>query len=118
MQPARDLLGAPGLRPAPVLAPTVSPADPPNLGAVHRPAVRALHSPRETILHIPSQLGVHGQLGRPRTSRPPVCMPLRSRRLVLQTTATGRGVPAQLPRDRRRRTTKLTRDLAHATAAS
>src|SRR5688572_21914008 len=42
-------------------------------------------------------------------------MPLRGAGPILEPTATGRGIAKQLPRDRRRRTPELARDLPHPT---
>ena len=89
----------------------MTPADPPNLGTVHRATVRPLHSPRQTILHIPPQFSIHSQLGRLRTARAPVRMPLRRARPILKTAAASRSVTTQLAGDRRRRAAELPRDL-------
>jgi len=112
-EPVGDLLGAPRLRPAPILAATVAAADPAHLGSGDARAVRGRDDPGEPLLHIPPQRLVRGQLGRLRSPRAPVSVPLRGRCPVLEPTAAGRGVAVQLARDRRRRTPKPPRDLPH-----
>src|SRR3984885_2023508 len=116
-QPIGDLLRAPGLRPAPVLAATATPTDPDDLRATHYDAARVLHRPGETVLHIPPQLSIDSQLGRLRTLPTSVRVPLRSAGPIRETTTTSRSVTAQLAGDRRRRPTEPTCNLTNATPA-
>ena len=112
-QPVGDLLRAPRPGPAPVLTAAVTPPAPAHRRPWHGDPVRPLHSAGQAILHIPPQLRVHGKPRGLRTPRPPVRMPLRGRGPVLQSAATRRGVPAQLPGDRGRRAADLTGDPPH-----
>ncbi len=116
-EPVRDLLGAPRSRPATILPTTVAPADPAHPGSRDARAVRGRDRPREPLLHVPPQRLVRRELGRPRTTRAPIGVPLRRRGAVVERATAGRGVPTQLARDRRRRTPKPPRDLPHSRAA-
>ena len=113
----RDLLRAPRARPAPILAATVAAADPTHRRPGDAGAVRHPDRPRESLPHVAPQPLVGCELGRLRPTSPSVGVPLRRRGAVLEPTAAGRGVPPQLARDRRRRTTEPPRDLPHARAA-
>ena len=112
-QPVRDLLRAPRLRPAAVLAPAVTPPDPRHVRTDHQTAVRAAHSAVQSVLHIGSQHRVDDQLHRLRASGPPVRVPLRGARAIDQTATSCPGVATQLARDRRRRPAELPRDRPH-----
>src|SRR6266508_3767490 len=116
-EPVRDLLRAPRARPAPILAATVAAADPTHRRPGDAGAVRHPDRPRESLPHVAPQPLVGCELGRLRPTSPSVGVPLRRRGAVLEPTAAGRGVPPQLARDRRRRTTEPPRDLPHARAA-
>jgi len=52
LEPMGDLLGTPGRRPAPVLAPPVTATDPPNIRAGPVRPVRFRHGACETVLHV------------------------------------------------------------------
>ena len=84
----------------------------------HRPQRAAVRSPNrasEAPLHVLAEPVVPGELGGLGSpGRRSAC--LRGRRLVLEPEGPRRGVAAQLPRDRRRRTTDRTGDGAHARA--
>src|SRR3972149_4306207 len=99
-QPVRDLLRAPGLGPAPVLAATVPTTDPAHLGSGHELTVGSGYRTGEAVLHVLAQLLVRGELGALRAAGSPLCVPLRRRRPVLQAVRASRGVAAELPRDR------------------
>src|SRR5436190_9014463 len=96
-----DLLWAPGLPPAPVLAPAVTPPDPPNPRARDSAPVRPLHNPRQAVLHITAQLRVGRELGGLPPPAAPVGVPLRGRCPIGQRAAASPGIAAQLPRNRR-----------------
>src|SRR6266571_3628368 len=116
-EPVRDLLGTPRARPATIVPPTMAAADPAHGGTSDARAVRRRDRPREPLLHVPPQRLVRRELGRLRSTRAPIGVPLRRRGTVLKPAAAGRGVPTQLTRDRRRRTPKPPRDLPHSCAA-
>src|SRR5579863_671960 len=110
LQSVRDLLRAPRHSPAPVLAARlVSPFPRRCLWPSDSP-VRPPHLAGESRLHILTQPRIGGELRGLRTPRQHLRLPLRDRRPVLKLATTRGHIPAQLPRDRRRRTTKPTRD--------
>src|SRR5579859_2859763 len=113
-QPAGDLLGAPRGRPAPVLMPPVTPADPADARALHAgPIIGPSHRASQPILDAAPQRLVHRQLGGLRTPGAPISVPLRRRRPVLQVPAAGRSIAPQLPRDRGSRAAGSPGDLPH-----
>jgi hypothetical protein len=111
-----DLLRAPRPGPAPVRAAPVTPPNPTNLGTWHRRAVGRGDPAGEPVLHVLAQRVVGGELGQLRAPGAPVGMPLRRRGAIVQTAAAGRGVTAQLPRDRCGVSAEPARDLAHPDA--
>ena len=115
-QPARDLLRAPRLGPAPVLTAAVAAPDPANIGTWHRRAVGCGDPAGKPVLHVLPQRVIAGELGHLRAPSTPIGVPLRGRGPVLQQAATGRGVAAYLSRDRRRRPADPPSDLANPAA--
>jgi len=71
--------------------------------ARHSRAVRGHDRAREPILHVLPQRIVRCELGHLRAPGTPIGTPLGGRGPILETTATGRSIAAQLLRDRRRR---------------
>jgi hypothetical protein len=115
-QPARDLLRSPRPGPAPVRAAPVTASDPANLGTGHRRAVGRGDPAGKPVLHLLPARVMAGELGHLRAPGTPIGVPGRGRGPILQQAATGRGVAAQLPRDRRRRPADPPSDLGHAAA--
>ena len=111
-----DLLRTPRGGPAAVPAASVTPPDPAHLRTGHQSAVRGGDHTSQPILHVLAQRRIGGQLGGLRAPSTALGMPLSRRSPILQRAATGSGVPAQLPRDRRRRPAHLPGDLTHAAA--
>ena len=112
-EPVRDLLRTPRCCPPPVSSPSVTATGPAHLGSWHQLAIWAGDLTTQTILHILTKFVVGGQLGELRAAGTPLCVPLRCRCPINHTTTTSCGVAAQLPRNRRRATTKATTDLPH-----
>ena len=79
--------------------------------------VQFRHGPCETVLHVLAQRIIDGELGAFRAPGTPIGMPLCRQGTIIQITAAGRGIPSQLPRDRRWRAVQAPGDRAHATAA-
>ena len=105
-QPVGDLLRAPRRGPAAVLPAAVATTDPAHLRAgtgcpSGRSTARAA-GPARTRAAV-----VGGELRDLRAPGAPIGVPLRGRGPVVQPAAPGRGVAAQLPRDRRRRAAQL-----------
>jgi len=113
-----DLLRAPALSPASVLSRSVAPPAPADVRTRNTP-VGALHRPGQPVLHI----------DRPATPGSQPASPARDverdgphasgrSRLGTRDGRCRRSVALQLPGDRRRRTTQLTRDLTHPKTTS
>jgi hypothetical protein len=92
----------------------VPPPDPPHIRGGHSLAVRPGDRAGQPVLHIRPQRIIHGGLRGLRPPGPPASVPLCRHNPVFQRPAPGRGVAAQLPRDRRRRPARRPRDLKHA----
>src|SRR4051794_8943988 len=116
-QSVGDLRRAPRVGPAAVFAASVTAPDPAHIRTRYGPAVGRRDFAGEPLLHVLTQPRVGGQLGRLRPPRPPLGMPLRGRGPILQPAAAGRGVAAQLARDRRRSPPDTPRDLPHPAPA-
>jgi hypothetical protein len=116
-KPARDLFGAPGRSPPSILAATVAPPDPTRLWARYRRAVAGSNHTTETVLYISPQLIVRSKCRDLRAPRALVGVPLGGRGSIIQVPASGRGVPPQFARDRRRGSFEPASDLAHSAAA-
>ena len=112
-EPPRDLLRTPRRCPPPVSSPSVTATRPAHLGSWHQLTIRAGDLTTQTILHILTKLVVGGQLRDLRAAGTPLRVPLSCRCPINHTTTTSCGVAAQLPRNRRRATTKATTDLPH-----
>jgi hypothetical protein len=95
----------------------VTPPAPADLGTRNAP-VGSLHSPGEPGLNIGPQLRVDRELRGLGSSGATVGMRLGGRRSIFRPAGADRGIALQLPGDRRRRTTELTRDLSHPTTTS
>jgi len=91
--------------------------DPAYVWANEMRPIKLRHGPCESVLHVVAQRIVDGELGAFRASRTPIGMPLGRQGPVVEITAAGRGIPAQLPRDGRRRAMQAPGDRAYATAA-
>ena len=89
LEPCRDLLGAPGPPPPPVLAPDRPALRPGDLWAGHLGAVCLRDPAREAVLHVAAQRLVARELRRPGPPRGPICMPLRGRGAVLEAAVAG-----------------------------
>ena len=115
-QTPRDLFGAPGLHPASVTSMWLVLALPLRTLRAQHPAIGRADPAREADLDVVSESVVAGELGDLGSASPPLGVPLRDRRFVFEPESSGRSVPAQLPRDRRRRPPELASDLAHTEA--
>ena len=116
LEPGRDLLGAPGSTPSPVLAPDRPALRPGDLRAGHLNAVRPRDPARQAVLHVAAQPLVPRELRRPGPTRGAIGVPLRGRGAVLEAAVTGRRVAPQLARDRRWGAADALRNGAHAAA--
>jgi hypothetical protein len=112
-----DLLGTPGRCPAPILAPPVSPTDPPNVWTSQQRAVQFRHGASQTLLHVLAERSVDGELRHFRAPSTPIGMPLGSQGTIFQIAAAGRGVPSQFSRDRRWRAVHAPGDCSNAVAS-
>ena len=105
-QTVGDLLRALSLRPSAGLSWSMA-ALPLDLQSCDRFAIRRRDVAGQPLLKIFTQYGVRQQLGRLRTQRCAVDMPLRRVGSVFKAAATGCSVLPQLPRDRRWRSKEL-----------
>ena len=110
----RDLLGTPGGRPAPVLAPSVPASDPPNRWAGQVRPIQLRDGAGETILYVLPERVIDGELCRFGPPRTPIGMPLCRQGAVVQIANTCRGIPSQFPRDRRWRAMQAPGDRAYS----
>jgi hypothetical protein len=117
LDPTGDLFWAPRPRPAPILPPSMATTDPGHLRTGHRAAVGTDDRPGEPVLHIEPQRVVGGELCPLWTPGLPIGMPLRGRGPMVQGSATGRSVAAQVALDRRRRPAQPAGDLPHPAVA-
>src|SRR5512132_4531425 len=115
-QPLGDLLRAPRVRPAPVLTAPVPATDPAHLGTGHGYPARRRDRAGEPVLHVLAQRVAGGEPSQLRAPGASIGMPLRRRGAIVQPAPAGRGVAAQLPRDRGGISTEPTGDLAHPDA--
>jgi hypothetical protein len=103
VEPVGNLLRAPRHRPAPVLASPVTPADPAHIGTCQERPVEFGDSARQSILYVLAERIIDGKLRHFGTPSPPIGMSLGGQGAVVEIAAAGRGIPAQFPRDGRRR---------------
>src|SRR5205814_4875330 len=111
-QATADLLRAPALTPAAILARSLTPPAPAHLRTRNAP-IRPTHRPRKPGLHIGPQLRVHRELRRLGTLSATLSMPLGGRGSIFNAATSDRSIALQLPGDRPRRPTEPTRDLTH-----
>src|SRR3954452_7719379 len=100
LQPIRDLLRAPRLRPAPILAPSMPTTDPAHARTHNLRATRRRDHTGQPLLHVHAQRLVREELGDLRPPPAPIGMPLRGRRPILELAASCRRVASQLAQDR------------------
>src|SRR5215207_1254112 len=80
----RDLLRAPPLQPPAIPAMWLVPALPLGTLRPNRPTIGTTYNTRQSVLHVLAEPAVRGQPGRLRPADPPLGVPLRDRRLVLE----------------------------------
>src|SRR5712692_3026569 len=112
-QSIRDLLGTPGVGPAAVSAAAVPTPDPAHLGSRHELAIKSGDRAGEAVLHVLAKLLVLSELGDLRAAGSALRVPLGCRGPIFQSVRAGRGVAAQLPRDRRWCSTDAASDLTY-----
>ena len=118
-EPVRDLLRAPSSHPPAVRAIwLVSPFPLSRRRPSGRRSVRAPHLAREPFGHIAPQTVVLDELGRLGTTSDQLGLPQRDRRPILQLSAAGGRISAQLPGDRRRAPTQPASDRSHTETLS
>ncbi len=118
-EPVRDLLRAPSSHPPAVRAIwLVAPFPLSRRRPSGRRSVRAPHLAREPFGHIVPQTVVLDELGRLGTTSDQLGLPLRDRRPILQLSAAGGRISAQLPGDRRRAPTQPAGDRSHTETLS
>jgi hypothetical protein len=101
LDPVGNLLGAPRRRPAPVLASSMTPTDPPHIGTCQERPVEFGDRARKSILHVLAEGLIDGKLRQFGPPSTPICMPLGRQGTVVEIATAGRGIPSQFPRDRR-----------------
>jgi hypothetical protein len=107
-------LRAPCRSPTPIRATAMPAAFPRDVRAGDRPALAVDDRSGEPFLHVVTKPLVRCQPRNLRAAGTPLGVPLRVHRAIVDATTPGRGVAAQLPRDRRRVTDHRSADLAHA----
>jgi hypothetical protein len=105
-----DLLRAPRTGPSPMRATPVAAPDPRYVGAFNGGAVGRPDPSAKAILHVLAKSVVRRELCHLATLGTAIRVPLRCRGSVVEESATGGGVPAQLARDRRGRPTRAAGD--------
>jgi hypothetical protein len=95
LEPVGNLLGAPGRRPASVLASSVTPTDPPHIGTCQERPVEFADRARQGILHVLAECLVDGKLRQFRSPRTPICMPLGRQGTIVEIATARRGIPSQ-----------------------
>ena len=114
LQPVRDLLGTPRLRPPPIGPTPVTPADEPDLGARNPLAVGSADLTGEPVLHIVAEPLIGHQLRSLGPTSLQLRLPLRDRSSIVEPATPSRRVPSQLARDRRRRPAQPASNGTHA----
>ena len=96
LQPVRDLLGTPRLRPPPIGPTPVTPADEPDLGARNPLAVGSADLTGEPGLHIVAEPLIGHQLRSLGPTSLQLRLPLRDRSSIVEPATPSRRVPSQL----------------------